>query len=629
LNIQGTDNLFFRTIFYGSPNPGLLLDIDAPVFTIVDANQAYLNASNTIRDEIIGQSSIQFFTENPADAKLKGKKSIVASLNKVIKTAKLDVLSNFKYDIQFKDKSGFEAKYWDITNTPVMNSEEKVEYIFTSSNDVTEQYLAQLENALMLENTEESFLLIDLNLRIINFNARFARNYKDVFDIDVIKGESILTYAQPERRDMVRAIYEKTYQGETIQTEMTFPFKDGVQRTFHLKYKPAYNSENQIVGSFVTMNDITDRRNNEIQLEKIYKQARIGVWDVDLINETVTWSQVTRELHEVDEDYLPGYSNAINFYKEGWSRNRINEVVERLLNTGEPWSEELIIVTAKGNERWIRTIGEADFIDGKCTRFFGSFQDIHEKKSAEIKIQELNAELTKQTEDLKKSNEELESFAYIASHDLQEPLRMVTSFLNQVEKKYDHVLDERGKRYIFYAVDGAKRMRQIILDLLEYSRVGRTDTEIRAVNLNDVLDNIFILNRKIIDELKADIFVDKMPTILVSKIAIQQVFQNLVNNAIKYRKKDIDPVIKISCKDLGNQWQFSVSDNGIGINPEYHKRIFIIFQRLHAKDEYSGSGVGLAISKKIVESYGGKIWVESKEDEGSIFYFTINKQSEL
>lgn len=246
------------------------------------------------------------------------------------------------------------------------------------------------------------------------------------------------------------------------------------------------------------------------------------------------------------------------------------------------------------------------------------FRDITENRR-------LSLELNKRVDELAISNSELEQFAYIASHDLQEPLRMVTSFLGQLDKKYSEKLDEKGKQYMNFAVDGAVRMRKIILDLLEYSRVGKISIKYETIALQEVIDDIIKLNKITIDDCNASITVAKLPVIVAMKTLMQQLFQNLILNALKYHTSGTPPVIGIRCSENEEFWEFSVADNGIGINERFFERIFVIFQRLHNRDEYSGTGIGLAICKKIVEAHGGRIWVESEEGKGSIFYFTIKK----
>jgi len=255
-----------------------------------------------------------------------------------------------------------------------------------------------------------------------------------------------------------------------------------------------------------------------------------------------------------------------------------------------------------------------------------ALSDITDHKIAEIHLEELNENLKKHAKELAISNAELEQFAYVASHDLQEPLRMVTSFMTQLEKKYGDVVDDKGRQYIRFAVDGAKRMRQIILDLLDFSRVGNTEDDMEDVNFNKLMNEIQALYRRQIEESHAKITFENLPTLHIYKTPIRQVFQNLVGNSLKYHRKGVAPVIEIACKEAKTHYQFSVKDNGIGIAPEFFDKIFIIFQRLHNKDEYSGTGMGLAITKKIVESLGGKIWLESEEGKGSTFYFTLLKK---
>ena len=241
-------------------------------------------------------------------------------------------------------------------------------------------------------------------------------------------------------------------------------------------------------------------------------------------------------------------------------------------------------------------------------------------------LEKLNTILNQRADELSSTNKELEYFAYIISHDLQEPLRMISSFLSLLEKKYNDVLDEKGKKYIFYAVDGAKRMKTIILDILEFSRVGKYNEEPTAINVNDLVQEIVGYHRNAIDNKKVIITYENLPTITCFKSPITQIFQNLISNSIKYAKKD--EIVNISIKQFEvdkDHWGFAVEDNGIGIEERYFEKIFILFQRLNIRQDDSGNGIGLAIIKKIVENLGGKIWVTSEINVGSTFYFTIAK----
>jgi PAS domain S-box-containing protein len=229
-------------------------------------------------------------------------------------------------------------------------------------------------------------------------------------------------------------------------------------------------------------------------------------------------------------------------------------------------------------------------------------------------------------ENLQQSNAALEQFAYSASHDLQEPLRMVTGFLALIEKKYANEIDATGKSYINYAVDGAKRMHQVIQDLLEYARIGKTLYNKETIDINSLITETELLLQQRIADKNAIIEVGaKLPAIQGYRAPIRQVFLNLIGNALTYSRDGKQPHVKIDAVDTGGFWQFSIADNGIGIAEANHEKIFEIFKRLHSNEKYSGTGIGLAITKKVIELQGGKIWLKSEEGKGSTFYFTIKK----
>jgi len=231
-------------------------------------------------------------------------------------------------------------------------------------------------------------------------------------------------------------------------------------------------------------------------------------------------------------------------------------------------------------------------------------------------------ELARKAEDLARSNADLELFAYVASHDLQEPLRMVASYTQLLARRYKGKIDAEADEFIGFAVDGATRMQQLIRDLLSYSRLTTTAKKhsftSAAAACSAALENL----REPVESSNALVRVETLPTVLADTAQLTQLFQNLIGNAIKYRNER-QPEIRVAAKPNGNEWTFSVQDNGIGIEPQYSERIFQMFQRLHTRGEYSGTGIGLALCKKIVERHGGKIWVESQPGHGSTFLFTI------
>jgi signal transduction histidine kinase len=247
-------------------------------------------------------------------------------------------------------------------------------------------------------------------------------------------------------------------------------------------------------------------------------------------------------------------------------------------------------------------------------------------------LQEAHAALDAQTADLQRSNAELEQFAYVASHDLQEPLRKVASFCELLETRYNDKLDDRGRQYIHFAVDGAVRMQALINDLLAFSRVGRMGGDATELDANELLDAALANLQNSIDDTGATIESEMLPTVRGDRALLTAVLQNLISNSIKFRDPDVAPHIEITVRPQDDEWLFAVSDNGIGIEPEYADRIFVLFQRLHGRAAYPGTGIGLAMCRKIIEYHGGRIWLDTDsppdQRRGSRFYFTLPRLPE-
>lgn len=262
---------------------------------------------------------------------------------------------------------------------------------------------------------------------------------------------------------------------------------------------------------------------------------------------------------------------------------------------------------------------------------------IRAEKAAERK-EELEKEVARKTESLKKvknqlenmvgslkeSNEELENFAYVTSHDLQEPLRQISTFTQLMKKRLGGRLDAKEQSYLKFIVDGTENMQALIDDLLEYSRLTHQEYANEEIDLNQLVTKVLHLFQETIQNTQAQIHLDALPVIAGKKILVQQLFQNLLSNAFKYRNPKVPPVITIGVEDKTNHWQFVVKDNGIGISQEFHEVIFQLFKRLHTKQAYKGSGMGLTLCQKIVQQHLGNIWVNSTPGVGSSFYFTIS-----
>lgn len=272
-------------------------------------------------------------------------------------------------------------------------------------------------------------------------------------------------------------------------------------------------------------------------------------------------------------------------------------------------------VRADGSFIWVRVTRsvQRDIKPAYCISFV---EDITDRKKAETSLVQIAAELAR-------SNQDLAQFANVTSHDLQEPLRMVESFLKILNERYGPQLDDKAREYIGFAADGAERMSQLIRDMLAYSRVGRGGKGFVQTDMEAVLARALGNLRASIKEARASISHDPLPTVTVASSLMLQLLQNLVGNAIKYRTKETKPQIHVGAKREDNGWCFWVRDNGIGIKAEDQERIFLIFQRLHTRNKYPGTGIGLAICKRIVEHHDGRMWVESEPGKGSSFYFTI------
>lgn len=326
-----------------------------------------------------------------------------------------------------------------------------------------------------------------------------------------------------------------------------------------------------------------------------------------------------------------------SLYDDPWSWIDAIHPEDRDRAIGKIWgkSDKIDEVSEGFEYRVIRPDGEIIWIwtqaflikdeSGKISRITGIALDITERKKAEEEINTL-------LDELKRSNQELQQFAYVTSHDLQEPLRTIASFTQLLERRYKGKLDEDADEFMGYIVDASIRMKQMILDLLEYSRVGTRQGEYQPIDMESELENVFFNLNDLIGRNCAKITHDPLPIVCGDKSQFLLLFQNLISNAIKFRKVDEPPRIHISAArdPEKNEYVFSIADNGIGIEEQYFDRIFTIFQRLHTRDEYQGTGIGLSIAKRIIERHGGRIWVESEFGGGSVFYFTIPiRESEI
>lgn len=429
--------------------------------------------------------------------------------------------------------------------------------------------------------------------------------------------------------------YKITGKGPALNVllELNAISRDGVNFPVELTVLPIKQDNDAFFCAFIR--DITarkkaetaTRRSNE-RYELVAKATSDAIWDWDMRTGVTTRSGDGLQK-------LFGYDTAAasadnDFWRKHVHPDDINAVIERreiVLQTtaGQYWEDEYRFERKDGSYAHVYDRG---YIirnkEGKAIRMIGSTQDISALKSSEKQLQELNAVLEKRASELAKSNAELERFAYVASHDLQEPLRMVSSFLQLLDRQYTAKLDDRAREYINFAVGGAERMKRLILDLLFYSRVAMVTEQFQPVDMNVLVQQVIQIFESRFEKEGITLTTDSLPVVQGNATQLQQLLQNLVGNAIKY-KSERPSHIEIGCLKEESRFVFFVKDNGIGINPKYFEKIFIVFQRLHSVNNHSGTGIGLAICKKIIEQHHGEIWVESEEGKGSCFFFSMPK----
>lgn len=325
--------------------------------------------------------------------------------------------------------------------------------------------------------------------------------------------------------------------------------------------------------------------------------------------------------------YHPGWSVV---YEDGSPFSCEMSPVLVALKTQKPVTNLIVGINRPltGDRAWLLVNAEPILTDsGEVSEIVCSFSDITQRKAVEDKLTSLYQSLESRAFDLACSNADLERFVYVATHDLQEPLRLITSFLQLLKKKYDSQLDEQASEYIDYAVDGSRRIKKLILDLLEYSKFSIDRDGFKVLDAGKVIEDVKHSLYSLLKQHHAIIDVKPLPVIYADPSLLHQLFKNLLTNSIKYRGEST-PKISIDCIAQGDNYLFSVSDNGIGIDPGYSEKIFNLFQRLHKNEAFEGTGVGLAICEKIIRLHRGSIWVESMPGKGSTFYFTIPQKQQ-
>lgn len=478
----------------------------------------------------------------------------------------------------------------------------------------------------ILESIGDAFFAVD-NHWVVTYWNREAEN---IFGRkrEQITGKNLWeVFADKINSDFYKNYLKAIEAGENVSFEEFYP---PLNKFFEVSVYPS--SE----GISVYLKDITLRKQNALQIiqanerfEKVTQATTDAIWDWDLKNNIFHRIKGFEKLYGSSEKEI---FEENEFWHKSIHPDDLCEIKSSLDNCltdplAEFWQMEYRI--NQDNDE-VKTVIDKGMIirndENIAIRMIGAVTDVTESKKYQQELFYLNSELKKHVRELENTNEQLEQFAFVASHDLQEPIRMISSFLNLLQKRYENKLDEKAHQYIGFATDGAKRMKQIILDFLVYSRVGKALERTEQISLEKIVDDYLILRKRIIEEKSAVIIHQDLPRIIWYKAPLTQIIHCLLDNALKYSKQDVPPEIFFSVNESELEWVFEIKDNGIGIDPEFFDKIFVMFQRLHNQKDFEGTGIGLSIAKKHVESSGGQIWLESVPGVGSTFFFSIKKQ---
>lgn len=608
--IQTTSLTDFEHFFRMSIDVMLISDLEG---NIIEFNQALEKISGYSKDELLNLNS-GWGIIHPDD--------LTGAMDQIRKLKNAQSLYNYQFRIICK--SG-DIKF--LSYDAVIDKRKGL--IYAIGRDVTDQQiqqnLMQQKEARLksiFQNTTFGILLIDYNGEIVEANNTlierlgFNENEFGSFNLKDILFEEDEHDAHGYFKNLVDGHYDNVF------SERRFKRYDGTAAWSHISCsKIILPGDEKLILAVVEDIDSIKRHKkalmeSEEKFRTVFESSPMGIVITKLNGDIVEVNSAIAEMFGFEKSELIG-KNIISFSYAGdiqKSKRLMNKIQQTEL---DEFTIEKRYTKKDGKTFWAKSVvSKMTTIDGEKMSI-AIIENIEKKKKTEQTLEQKNKELTQ-------INQELENFAYVASHDLQEPLRTITSFIQILEKKYSNKLDKNGIQFMGFVVEGAKRMQTLIHDLLEYSRINRFSNAYEKVDLNDVFSTVNRVLKEKIESNDALVMSENLPTIYGSKLQLTQMFQNLIDNAIKFRGKK-KPEILISVKNLNDKWEIIFKDNGIGISQEYFQRIFVIFQRLHTLEEYGGTGIGLAICKKIVERHGGDIWVESNPGKGSVFHLTLAK----
>ncbi|MBN7811958.1 PAS domain-containing protein [Algoriphagus sp. H41] len=487
-------------------------------------------------------------------------------------------------------------------------------------------------NQSLIQQLPSVFFLFDMDRKFLLWNHQLESMSE--YSSEEISSMSPEEFFTGSDKGIFDDYAQKVLQGTQIDFDLKLRTKSGKRIPFLFSASAlTYHDKTCIFGTGQDISELMESRRSTAQhierFQIVTRATSDAIWDFEIEKNKLYWGEGFLTLFGYDPKTTDVHFEFLLSLIHPDDRERIFRLIQSYLDPSSSkshWLEEYRFLKSDGNYAFV--LDKAIFIrneKGAVTRVVGAMQDISGQKETEKSLQTLNQKLEKNVRDLAISNQELQQFAFVASHDLQEPLRMISSFMGLLERKYSHVLDERAMEYISFATNGAKQMRRVILDLLELSRVGKVGETKAEVDVDELIEELKSYMKKTLKEKNALISYENLPKVYSYKTPLFQIFQNLIGNGIKYSKPDKAPSINVRGRELPEAWEFSVEDNGIGIKEEYFNKVFVLFQRLHNQREYDGTGIGLAIVKKSVEFLGGEISLQSEIGVGSRFTFTIRK----
>ena len=470
------------------------------------------------------------------------------------------------------------------------------------------------------------FYIIDKNSRYIRWNKTMEK--LTGYNAEKMSNISPLETIAPYHRKKVATAIKNVFETGSDDIEADFLTTEGTVPYLFSGVLIEYNEELLLLGVGI---NISKRKKAEKQREQVLKDLNERMKEISclfVINEAIKNPDVS--IPEVMDKITQAIPNGWQ-YPEKTAVKVLLDKTEYRTNRYEEsttFIEEKIFIRNKLRGKIEVFVFDLDE-EQKKQAFLAEEKKLLKTicNNIEIYVSRVEDEAAKKEmrEELLRSNKELEQFAYVASHDLQEPLRMVSSYTQMLQRRYKSKLDEKADKYIYYAVDGASRMQNLINDLLEFSRVTTHGKEFVKTDMNDAVQSAMQELQLKITESGANVTCDKLPVVKADIGQMRRLFLNLIGNALKFHRANEKPEVHISARQKGGKWLFSVKDNGIGIDEKFKDKIFVIFQRLHSSTKYKGTGIGLAVCKQIVNRHGGDIWFDSKENEGTVFHFTMEK----